>query len=105
MANGIVYVGSADGKVSALNATTGATVWTVTTGGGVQSSPAVANGIVYVGSDGRQGLRAERHDGGDGLGRLTYQASPPWIVAGSANGISLLRPPPFVAGGGQTGIV
>ena len=51
MVNGIVYVGSFDDKVYALNASTGATVWTATTGGQVFSSPAVANGIVYVGSD------------------------------------------------------
>ena len=35
----------------ALNATTGAVLWTATTGGAVDSSPAVANGVVYVGSD------------------------------------------------------
>ena len=49
--HGIVYVGSEDDKVYALNATTGATLWTATTGGGVQSSPAVANGVVYVDSN------------------------------------------------------
>jgi outer membrane protein assembly factor BamB len=47
VANGIVYVGSDDNNLYALNATTGAKLWN-TTGGG---SPAVANGIVYVGSD------------------------------------------------------
>lgn len=42
---------SSDNKVYALNATTGATVWTYGTGNSVESSPAVANGVVYVGSD------------------------------------------------------
>jgi outer membrane protein assembly factor BamB len=46
----IVFVGSDDGKVYALNASTGALVWNYTTGGYVYSSPAVAGGIVYVGS-------------------------------------------------------
>ena len=34
----------------ALNATTGAKLWSYTTGELVDSSPAVANGVVYVGS-------------------------------------------------------
>ncbi|MGP8133891.1 MAG: PQQ-binding-like beta-propeller repeat protein [Halobacteriota archaeon] len=49
--NGVVYVGSADNIVYALNATTGTKLWNYTTGGNVESSPAVANGVVYVGSD------------------------------------------------------
>jgi hypothetical protein len=47
----VVYVGSWDDKVYALNAATGALKWSYTTGGEVRSSPAVANGVVYVGSD------------------------------------------------------
>ena len=35
----------------ALNAKTGAKLWSYTTGDEVDSSPAVANGVVYVGSD------------------------------------------------------
>jgi outer membrane protein assembly factor BamB len=51
VANGVVYVGSGDGNVYALNASTGALVWSYATGGGVYfSSPAVSNGVVYVGS-------------------------------------------------------
>jgi hypothetical protein len=44
----MVYVGS--DKVYCLDAATGAFVWSYTTGGGVASSPAVAGGMVYVGS-------------------------------------------------------
>jgi outer membrane protein assembly factor BamB len=47
--DGVVYVGSADSNVYALNAKTGAKLWSYTTGGRVFSSPAVANGAVYVG--------------------------------------------------------
>ena len=50
VANGVAYVGSADGKVYALNAGTGAKLWGFPTGDVVLSSPAVANGVVYVGS-------------------------------------------------------
>ena len=51
VANGVVYVGSYDGKVYALNAKTGVELWSYTTGSYVFSSPAVANGVVYVGSE------------------------------------------------------
>ena len=50
VANGVVYVGSFDDKLYAINATTGNLLWNYTTGGGVLSSPALANGVVYVGS-------------------------------------------------------
>ena len=51
VANGVVYVGSYDNNLYALNATTGAELWQFTTGHLVESSPAVANGVLYVGSD------------------------------------------------------
>jgi outer membrane protein assembly factor BamB len=60
VANGVVYFGSIDTNFYALNAGTGALLWS--TSGGIyffSSSPAVANGVVYVG--------AYR---GSGLGRL-----------------------------------
>ncbi|MBT2231159.1 PQQ-binding-like beta-propeller repeat protein [Nonomuraea sp. NEAU-A123] len=50
VADGIVYIGSSDDKVHALDAATGRVSWTYTTGGHVYSSPAVADGMVYVGS-------------------------------------------------------
>ena len=51
LAKGTVYVGSEDGDVYALNAATGAKLWSYTTENEVYSSPAVANGVVYVGSE------------------------------------------------------
>jgi hypothetical protein len=48
--DGVVYAGSLDFNVYALNASTGARLWQFTAGDGVDSSPAVANGVVYVGS-------------------------------------------------------
>ena len=60
---GVVYVGSDDGRLYAYDAaaktncttilttTTCLPIWNATTGGPVKSSPAVANGVVYVGSD------------------------------------------------------
>jgi len=60
--DGVVYVGSWDGNVYALNASNGEKLWNFTTysdtalkdsqnGGAIESSPAVVNGAVYVGSD------------------------------------------------------
>lgn len=40
-----------DDSVYAVSASTGGMLWSATTGGAVVSSPAVANGHVYVGSD------------------------------------------------------
>jgi outer membrane protein assembly factor BamB len=62
VSNGVVYVGADDGKLYAFDAhgvtnCTGASpktcapLWTAATGGPVISSPAVANGVVYVGSN------------------------------------------------------
>jgi outer membrane protein assembly factor BamB len=56
VANGVVYVGSSDGKLYAFAvgcATGGGActpIWTATTGGAIDSSPAVVSNRVYVGS-------------------------------------------------------
>jgi len=48
--NGVVYFGSDDNRVYALDISTGSLLWRYTTGYIVGSSPAVVNGVVYVGS-------------------------------------------------------
>ena len=48
--NGLVYVGSNDDNIYALDAATGAVVWKFLTGQPCESSPAVVDGVVYVGS-------------------------------------------------------
>jgi hypothetical protein len=50
VADGKVYVGSADDNVYCLDADTGGYIWSYTTGDNVNPSPAVADGKVYVGS-------------------------------------------------------
>ena len=47
---GRVFVGSVDGRIYCLDASTGKHIWNYTTGNDVCSSPAVAGGKVYVGS-------------------------------------------------------
>jgi eukaryotic-like serine/threonine-protein kinase len=51
VANGLVYVGSDDHKLYAIDASTGHVRWTHQTGGAIRSSPAIADGFVYIGSD------------------------------------------------------
>jgi len=49
--NGILYIGSQDKKIYAIDAWSGIKVWDFTTLGTIESSAAVANGKVFVGSD------------------------------------------------------
>ncbi len=48
--DGVVYVGSDDHNLYALDAATGALKWKLPTGNDVRSTPLVANGLVYFGS-------------------------------------------------------
>jgi outer membrane protein assembly factor BamB len=50
VSGGVIYFGSSDHQVYALNARSGALVWKFATHGRVTASPAVADGRVYVGS-------------------------------------------------------
>ena len=49
--DGVVYVGSNDHRVYALDAATGDELWSYATGEVVASVPTVADGVVYVGSN------------------------------------------------------
>src|SRR6187402_2029403 len=48
--DGVVYIGSEDGNLYAIDEKTGKTHWKFKTGGAVHSSPAVFKNIVYIGS-------------------------------------------------------
>jgi uncharacterized repeat protein (TIGR01451 family) len=50
--SGVVYIGSDDGNLYALNASTGQKLWSFSTGSGqsILDAPAVADGVVYIGS-------------------------------------------------------
>lgn len=50
IANGMLFIGSGDQNVYALDAHTGALRWTFNTGDVVHASPAVSNGVVVIGS-------------------------------------------------------
>lgn len=57
IANGVLYAGSMDGVVAALDARTGSPRWIFATGGNIESTLAVAGGLVYVGAN-RAGVYA-----------------------------------------------
>jgi outer membrane protein assembly factor BamB len=50
ISDGVVYIGSGDNHVYAIDAATGAQRWSFRTGNVVHASPAVANGVVFIGS-------------------------------------------------------
>ena len=50
VADGVLYIGSEDNHVYALNATTGLPLWSFTAGFVVDFPPAVVNGVLYIGS-------------------------------------------------------
>jgi outer membrane protein assembly factor BamB len=51
VASGVVYVGTVDGRVHALNTEASTGVWPFATGADVGSSPPVADGAFCIGSD------------------------------------------------------
>ena len=62
VANSVVYIGSTDSNVYALNAGTGAKVWSYHADGR-WSSPAVANGVVFVGGENSHMYALNAHTG------------------------------------------
>ena len=48
--NKVLYFGSDDGNIYAVDSETGRQIWKRTTGGPAPGTPAVANGMVYAGS-------------------------------------------------------
>jgi eukaryotic-like serine/threonine-protein kinase len=72
VANGVVYEGGLDDHLYAFDAGTGAILWTGIGGG---SSPAVANGMVYIGSEVQKRVYAF-----DASGCASPPCSPAWTA-------------------------
>jgi outer membrane protein assembly factor BamB len=94
--DGKVYVGSLDENLYCINANTGATEWKFESPGTIQSSPAVANGAVYVAvSAGRPAARLYKLNATDGstiwMRMLFYKRGPgplvPWSSPTVADGM------------------
>ena len=69
--NGKVYIGSHDGYIYCLDATTGEVVWKYEIGNYVSSFPAVVNGKVYIGYDALYCLDAD-------TGKLIWKYETKW---------------------------
>jgi outer membrane protein assembly factor BamB/serine/threonine protein kinase len=78
VANGVVYFGSNDKNLYAVDAATGRKRWALDTGSVVYSSAAVVGDMLYVGTDGR-GLYAV--DAATGKRRWAFTGSDFWPVA------------------------
>ncbi|MFZ0800165.1 MAG: PQQ-binding-like beta-propeller repeat protein, partial [Terriglobales bacterium] len=52
VANGVVYVGSTDTNLYALDARTGNKLWSYSPDGALGFSPSVVNGVVYMPTNG-----------------------------------------------------
>ncbi len=106
VANGVVYVGSYDGKLYAFSAggTTGCSgtpkackpLWAGATGSEIDSSPAVAYGVVYVGSDDGK-LYAFSAGGTTGCSGTPKACKPLW--AGATSNTAAVSSSPAVANG------
>jgi outer membrane protein assembly factor BamB len=82
--NGMVYFGCGN-NLYALNASTGAKLWSYATGGAVNASPAVANGVVYFSSGNLYALNAST-----GVKLWSFSAAPDFALYSSptvANGV------------------
>ena len=129
VSDGVVFIGSYNNALFAINAQNGKTKWTFPTGDAVYSSPAVSNGVVYAGSfdnnlyaiDAATGAEKWRFDTGSKIvssptlsGGLVYLSSnngnlyaldaatgkEKWrFVTGPPESTSLLSAPPAVSGG------
>jgi outer membrane protein assembly factor BamB len=94
--DGKVYVGSLDQNLYCMDANSGTTLWTFTTGGYLHASPAVADGAVYVATAaGRPAARLYKLDANNGtviwMKMLFYQRGPgplvPWSSPTVADGM------------------
>ena len=103
VAGGVAYIGSLDGNLYAFSAagTTGCSgtpktckpLWTAAGAGGVpplSPSPAVANGVVYAGSNGQ--LYAFSAAGTTGCSGTPKTCTPLWATGTSTNGATFASP-------------
>lgn len=84
IADGVIYMGSADGGVYALDPKTGQTRWRFQTGKKVDMTPSVENGTVFVGSGDRSFYAI---DAATGKKKWSYEAGSGMASAVLKNGI------------------
>lgn len=96
VAGGVVYVGSGDGHLYALDARTGMERWRFAAGRAITSSPAVAGGLVYVGS--RDGAYVAV-DAATGVRRWRVETGPDAPLAWGFESGDVYTASPTLAGG------
>jgi len=92
--DGVVFIGSDDNRIYALNASTGSVIWNYTTGGPVRSSPWVEDGRVYIGSDDKYLYCLNKTNGA-----LVWKWLPPLGSHYAESDRQPLRSSPLVTGG------
>jgi outer membrane protein assembly factor BamB len=97
IADGIVYVGSHDKNIYALDADTGSKIWNFTTGYKIYSSPAVVGGKVYTGADDGNIYCLDAKTGAQ-LWKNTDPGDIYWMASG-ATATFTIRSSPTVVGG------
>jgi eukaryotic-like serine/threonine-protein kinase len=93
VANGIVYFGSQDKNIYAVDARSGGFVWKFPTGGRIESSPAVVNGRVYTGADDGNVYCLNAFNGS-----LIWKTPAGGFINGSFSATVILRSSPVVVG-------
>jgi outer membrane protein assembly factor BamB len=91
---GVVYIGSDDNHVYALDALTGTQIWSHGTSGNVRSSPAVWQGMVFVGSnddkivalDAATGVKIWNYPIGGDVGKASPLVANSTVYMGSLDG-------------------
>jgi serine/threonine-protein kinase len=76
--DGVVYIGSMDHKLYAIDAATGQLRWSFLTGERISSSPAVVNGVVYIGSQDHKLYAIDAR-----TGRLHWSSLTGWAIHSS----------------------
>lgn len=92
----VLYVGRSDGTVAALDAATGAVLWTADVGAGVTATPALADGVLFVPTADGDLVAVDA----GGCGAAT--CSPSWSAR--IDGTALAKQP-AVAGSGDDAVV
>jgi outer membrane protein assembly factor BamB len=82
--DGVIYIGSLDGSLYALDSRSGPAKWQFKTTGGIFSSPAIADGVVYIGSEDKNLYAVDAETGRERWRFLTGAevSSSPAVVGG-----------------------
>jgi eukaryotic-like serine/threonine-protein kinase len=93
VSNGIVYFGSQDKNIYAVDARSGDFIWKFTTKERIESSPAVVDGRVYTGADDGNVYCLDAYSG-----NLIWQTPAGGIIQAGFNATVILRSSPAVVG-------